>query len=243
MGVRDAEPAELSLRLGQSLLVIAGAVLAASIVVAPAEAFARALGAGPESAEFAVARTVGQFLGFLLASVLFLVGTNDTDLVPVRLPTKREVGVIAGSVVVLLAVQFLLIAAFEAAGIRVGTNDAITTGQNTPAYFLYMLPISVALVGPAEELLFRGIIQGELKRAIGPRGAIAVAGLAFGLIHFTVSGSLAQRTAYVVIAGLLGVGLGLIYEYSGNLTVPAVAHGLYNATLFGFQYLVVVGVV
>lgn len=241
MGVKDAEPAEVSLRVGQSLVLVAGAILVASLTVVPAEGLARALGAATDSAELAVAQTVGQFLGFLLAGVVFLRFTDDYDIISLRRPTPVELGLIAAGIGALLAIQYGLLAALAAVGIQVGENSAITTGRNTPAYFLYMLPVSVLLVGPAEEFLFRGIVQGELKRAIGPTGAIVAAGAVFGLIHFTVAGSPLEKFAYVAVAAALGITLGYLYEYTGNLVVPALAHGCYNAILFLVQYLSAAG--
>lgn len=243
MGVRDAGAAETGLRVSQSLFVVLAAILVASLVVGPAEQLARALGAGAESAELAAARTVGQFVGFVLAAVGFLVVADDRDLVTVRTPSSREIGLVVGGVAVLLAVQFGLVFAAGLVGVEIGENQAITVGRSTPAYFLYMLPISVLIVGPAEELVFRGVVQGQLRRVFGPTVAIGVASALFGLIHVAVAGTLAQKFAYVAIAAVLGVGLGLVYERTGNLAVPAVTHGLYNATLFAVEYLQTTGVV
>ena len=40
-----------------------------------------------------------------------------------------------------------------------------------------------------------------------------------------------------------GAILGGVYEYSGNLVVPALAHGFYNAITFGLSYADTVGLV
>ena len=39
-----------------------------------------------------------------------------------------------------------------------------------------------------------------------------------------------------------GAVLGALYEHTGNLVVPAVAHGVYNAVTFGVEYLELTGV-
>lgn len=80
--------------------------------------------------------------------------------------------------------------------------------------------ISVA-AGVGEELLFRGVIQGSLARAIGPGAGLAVTAALFGLLH-------PVSTAYVLIAGLLGGYLGLVWMLSGNLLTAVVAHALYD---------------
>jgi membrane protease YdiL (CAAX protease family) len=40
---------------------------------------------------------------------------------------------------------------------------------------------------------------------------------------------------------LLGSLLGAAYEYAGNLLVPIIAHGIYNAIVFGSNYLEAIG--
>ncbi len=80
--------------------------------------------------------------------------------------------------------------------------------------------ISLA-AGIGEEMLFRGVIQGALTRWVGPAPAVVVAGLLFGLFH-------PVSTAYVVVAGLLGTYLGLVWLATGNLLAVIVAHAVYD---------------
>lgn len=237
MSTTDVNPAEVFLRVSQSLFAVFVAILVASLFATPAGSIARALGVAPGSPEVATVRTIGQFLGFLLASWAFLYYADDIDIVPIRRPTRREGALITGGLVGLLIAQFGLLYALQILGITIGENQAITTGQRAPLYFLYMIPLSILLVGPAEELLFRGIVQGEVKRAVGPAAGIAFAALLFGAIHYTgVSGSPGERLVYVGVAAVLGGVLGALYEYTDNIAVPALAHGSYNAVLFVVQF-------
>lgn len=80
--------------------------------------------------------------------------------------------------------------------------------------------ISVA-AGVGEEMLFRGVLQGSFTRALGPWVGLAAAGVVFGLLH-------PVSTAYVVIAGLMGAYLGLVWLVTGNLLTVIVAHSLYD---------------
>ncbi len=242
MSVTEADPAEVLLRVSQSLFVVFAAILAASLVISPAETVASALGLDSGGPEVATLRTVAQFVGFTLACVAFLYYADERDLIGVRRPTGREALLIAGGVIGLLIVQFGLLLGLDQLGITTGENQAITAGERAPIYFLYMVPVSILVVGPAEELLFRGIVQGEVKRAVGAPAGIGFAAVVFGAIHYSgVSGTTAERAAYVLVAALLGVLLGVLYEETGNVTVPALAHGGYNAVLFAIQYLSVVG--
>ena len=69
--------------------------------------------------------------------------------------------------------------------------------------------ISVA-AGVGEEMLFRGVIQGALARAIGPAAAVALAGLVFGLLPPGLDRLRRHRRA------LLGAYLGLVWLATGE---------------------------
>jgi membrane protease YdiL (CAAX protease family) len=75
--------------------------------------------------------------------------------------------------------------------------------------------------GLGEETLFRGLLQDGLAGRLGSIPALILASILFGLLH-------ALTAAYAVIAGLIGLYLGAIYLGTGDLTVPVVAHGLYD---------------
>jgi hypothetical protein len=71
----------------------------------------------------------------------------------------------------------------------------------------YVLIALMAAMG--EELLFRGALQPLI-------GLLPVA-VIFGLLHFT-------SIAHVILAGMLGLLLGWLYQWSGSLWSPIVAH-------------------
>lgn len=80
--------------------------------------------------------------------------------------------------------------------------------------------LSVA-AGVGEEMLFRGVVQGALSRLLGPAPAVVLASALFGLLHPISLG-------YIVLAGLLGAYLGLVWIVTGNLLAVMVAHALYD---------------
>lgn len=85
---------------------------------------------------------------------------------------------------------------------------------------LLQIIATVILVPIAEELLFRGIIQGELNLRFTPRVAVLIQALLFGIFHMNPIQSL-----YTFIPGLL---LGIAYYYTGNLIIPIVMHMIFN---------------
>ncbi len=79
------------------------------------------------------------------------------------------------------------------------------------------------LSGVAEETLFRGMIQ--------PRVGLVAASLLFGLAHFVPRRELLPWTLMSVAAGFL---LGWLFDATGNLVAPVVAHAGINAVNLRF---------
>jgi len=72
--------------------------------------------------------------------------------------------------------------------------------------------------GLAEEMFFRGALQAKV--------GLVWASLAFGAAHFLPRRELVLWSAYAVAMGL---GLGALYEWTGQLAAPVAAHVLVNA--------------
>ncbi|MFP4189252.1 MAG: CPBP family intramembrane glutamic endopeptidase, partial [Halobacteriales archaeon] len=121
--------------------------------------------------------------------------------------------------------------------------DHATTQQieSDPMLALYMIPLALFVIGPCEELLFRGVIQTKLTESFGARGGVLVASVVFSAVHVPSYGGLSAGLNQLMITlGVLfalAIILGAIYEMTDNLVVPVVAHGFYNAVLFGITYL------
>ena len=98
----------------------------------------------------------------------------------------------------------------------------LTPGQalENPIYFLTML-LGIALLSPLmEEMVFRGLLFGWLRRHFSLWHAAALAAVAHATLHFD----------FGAMPGLLVLFLFLawIYEYSENLWVPSIIHGVHN---------------
>lgn len=84
--------------------------------------------------------------------------------------------------------------------------------------------------GVAEELVFRGVIQRNLVRWSGSRHVgVWLAAALFSAIHFQFFGFVPRF--------LLGLLLGYLYEWSGNILVPMAAHFTNNAFQLLLLYL------
>lgn len=84
------------------------------------------------------------------------------------------------------------------------------------------------LAGLGEELLFRGLIQGGVALWIGGESGLWI-GLAVGSILFGVTHAITPT--YAVLAGLIGLYLGGLWLWTGNLLAPIVTHALYDFVL------------
>lgn len=220
------------------LAAIASSVMMAVLGVASLEALQDQPGL------YNLVNAVG-FLGFIVAAVGYLAVRNEWELVHLRRPTLRDVVIVVGGVValgvaavatsmVVSAIMALLESMFGVDA-EFGTNTVIEAGRRNPTTFLYMIPVALFLVGPGEELVFRGVVQGLFRRAVGVVPAIFLASLLFGLGHYFAIAS-GNAWTYIFVAGAMGLILGALYEYTENIAVPAAIHGIWNAVLFALNW-------
>lgn len=201
-----------------------------------------------ESLGFAGANSIATSLVFqlcaMLASLSLYTHFFETDTV-IHWGERWKQNVLygLGLAIGLLAIAGVLSFLISLLGIDVAMNRVISQGENNPVLFLYLIPISIFLVGPSEEFLFRGLFQGVLRDFVSTRIAVVTASILFGFAHVNALGGLSvQSLPYIFSAFSLGCILGVVYEKRESLFVPAVAHGIYNATLFAGKYVSVAGV-
>ncbi|WP_128903773.1 CPBP family intramembrane glutamic endopeptidase [Halorubrum amylolyticum] len=234
MSESPPEPVNRVLRVVSAAFAVVFALLVASAVTNPAAQLAVSLGlVGEGTTGLQVLRTLLQFVGFLAAAVGYLAITDQRGLVGVSRPTLRDAGLILGGGIVLFAFQYGALFALGRVGLTTGQNQAVVPAGDPVTYYLVMIAVSLLVVGPVEEALFRGAVQGGLRRAFDAAPAILIASLMFGLIHLpSVSGTPGQQWAYVAVVVVLGAVLGVLYERTGNVLVPGLAHGVYNAVIY-----------
>ncbi len=182
-----------------------------------------------------IALTAAGQLGFL--AVGYGYARRAGVRVKIARPTRREAGLIVGGTVFALVLVTVLSAVVETLGLIPGSVIE-TTGAVDRRVYLYLAVLSVVVVAPAEEFLFRGVIQTRLRRAFGPVAAVAGASLLFGSLHLAnYVGSVGSVVAGGLLVTITGSVLGVLYERTGNLTVPIAAHAAYNVVLLAIAYL------
>jgi len=100
------------------------------------------------------------------------------------------------------------------AGARLARTLATALGPIAPREVLLLAIVS----GLAEEALFRGALQ--------PAVGLVAASFVFGLVHFVPRRDLWPWSLFAFLAGL---GLGALFDATGNLVAPIVAHATLNA--------------
>jgi membrane protease YdiL (CAAX protease family) len=88
---------------------------------------------------------------------------------------------------------------------------------------LLVVAMVLIVIAPlAEELLFRGIFQGSLERAIGHWPGILITALSFGILH--------GRVRFIPVS-LLGLLMGYMVMRTNALTAGLAAHSINNLTI------------
>lgn len=92
---------------------------------------------------------------------------------------------------------------------------------NSTGEFLLVLVMVAVVPAVSEEILFRGLVQGDLERSIGGWKSAVVAGVVFGVYHL--------NPFNLVPIVVIGIAFGLIVYRSGNILLAMAAHFLNNA--------------
>lgn len=85
--------------------------------------------------------------------------------------------------------------------------------------------ISYGILAPlGEEIVFRGVVYGQLRKVLKVPHAVVLSGLAFGLFH----GNLVQA----VYATVIGCLLALVYEWYGTIAASMLFHSVANLFVY-----------
>jgi hypothetical protein len=158
----------------------------------------------------------------------------------VRVPTLSDLVYVVVGYVLALGAAMTGAVLVSLTGVEAGTNAAAELAFENPEILLVLIPASFLLIGPGEELLFRGVVQGRLRETFGAVPAVALASAVFAAIHFTaLTGGASARLVSIGVLFLPSLVFGAAYELTDSVVVTALIHGAYNATLFTILYLVI----
>ena len=140
----------------------------------------------------------------------------------------RVIAWCAGAPLLLLAIlpinigyHHLLLSFFD---LHPDASDSMTAPFINAGYGLGIQLFSIAVMpGIWEELAFRGLIQGQLRRSVGAREAIVLSSLLFGIMHLR----------FFSLPYLVGLGavLAILRQRSGSLLPGMLVHAAHNAII------------
>lgn len=97
---------------------------------------------------------------------------------------------------------------------------AIFANTKSPGILAGMLLVACVLAPLNEELIFRGGLYRFCRQRLGRDWSLLISSVCFGALHGNWAGFLPLA--------LLGAGLAVAYEATGDIRVPVVAHSLFN---------------
>jgi membrane protease YdiL (CAAX protease family) len=128
-------------------------------------------------------------------------------------------------------IGFFVLSAIWAAALGLHEQQKLPEelGADGPLANVLAVVVLITVFAPlGEELFFRGFFFGALRNWRGPWVAAVLTGLVFGAIHIGSS-----PVGYLVPLAFFGIGLCLLYEWTGSL-YPAIAlHALNNSIALG----------
>lgn len=158
----------------------------------------------------------------------------------IRRPTAIE------SVIAVVGPVLVLVTALTVSSLVLffGTEPAQNQGAQMTLENPSIIPIMIAamllVVGPCEEILFRGVIQSRARETLAAVPAILLAAAVFAPAHVvSLSGGVGAMLTTISILFVPSLIFGAVYEYTENLVVVAVMHGLYNSLLLTIGYVVI----
>lgn len=192
------------------------------------------------TAALIVGSILGQYVGFLGLSVTYFRRrgfTRDhlTSYLGVRWPTLRELGIVVGGYLAILALSLVIGLFVEFLGLETAQGaERQVSGIEDPSPLLAVgaLALMFLVVGPCEEVLYRGVVQGRLREHFDAVPAILIASVVFACAHvIALAGSVVGAIVTIGILFVTATVLGVVYEYTGNIVVPTLLHAMHNSIL------------
>ena len=135
------------------------------------------------------------------------------------------IGVVSAAVlyVVFFLGNFFSTLLFDFAKEQVGTIYQMKEGEN-PLFLVLLLAI---LIGPAEEIFWRGFIQRTLIGKYGEWTALIATTLIYAFVHLW-----SFNFMLIMAAMVCGAFWGLLYKYNKNLVTIIVSHAVWDVCVF-----------
>jgi len=239
--VPDSPVRAIGVAIGLGTLGIA-LVLVFSLVVS---GIGTAIGGLSIAVSLGLSLLLGQYVAFggLALGYLLYRGFDRSGIVSylgVRWPSLKEIGLVVGGWALILVMVMVISIVLQLLGPEPAANQSAEIAMQNPAIIPLLVAASFLVIGPAEEVLYRGIVQSRLRESFSAAPAIAIASAIFAAVHvIALTGGIEGRLTTIAVLFFPSLVFGAVYEYTENIVVPALLHGLHNAVIFTMLYVVV----
>jgi membrane protease YdiL (CAAX protease family) len=224
--------------IGESVGVIVAALVIGVVLALAAGVALLLAGFGATSTPLLVVSLLGTQAGFVVAVLLFLRWRGEPlSNVGIGFPDVRSTVLVVVGLVVTLVTVVVVSAGVQALNLQPAENATTAQAAGDPSSLLLLVPFMILVVGPSEELLFRGVVQRRIRERASAPVAIVLGGLLFASVHFVaLVGDLSAVATTIGILFFPSLIFGALYEYGKNVVVNALVHGLYNSVLLLIAY-------
>ena len=194
---------------------------------------------------FVVPFVVGQLVAFVGVSLGYLRwrGLNREEITAylgVRRPSVVELAIAVVGPILVIVTAFTVISVVLFFGTEPAQNQGAQMTLENPSIIPVMIVAMLLVVGPCEELLFRGVIQSRARETLSAAPAILLAAAVFAPAHVvSLTGGATAVATSISILFVPSLIFGAVYEYTENLAVVALMHGLYNSILLTLGYVAI----
>ncbi|MFB6311891.1 MAG: lysostaphin resistance A-like protein [Salinirussus sp.] len=164
--------------------------------------------------------------------------TGMREYLGIRIPSIRALAVVLGGWILIFGLIFVLGAILQTLGAQPAENQTGEVARQLPALIPFLIVYMFIVVGPVEELLYRGVVQGRLRESLGPIPSIAIASAVFAAVHwFALVGGASGRLITIAVLFVPSLVFGAVYEYTENIVACALLHALHNSGLLVLLYI------
>ena len=191
-----------------------------------------------------LATAEGRFLGFMIQTAVLHLGSFlciahflrlhqldwEKGFGLARVCLRKTIGLAVGVALlatpIAMALQQLVARAMVSVNVEPRAQEVVQTLERTVQWEqqIYFALVALVMAPVIEELVFRGILYPAIRQRGFPRAALWVSALLFAFTHANVMTFIPLTFLALVLTWL--------YERTGNILAPIVAHGTFNGINF-----------
>ena len=169
------------------------------------------------------------------------------EYIDIDISGKKQLRNLIVGVIALVAMLFLISLftdLFQAESTQHSIQQSVSADQELdPRFLLIMMGLSLLIIGPSEEFVFRNLVQKRMYQSFSKVSSVIMSSVLFSLVHYPAyaTGSMTEVLLSLLTVFGISITLGGIYAWVEDLVIVSLIHGMYNASIFGQWYLSLAG--